>query len=105
MRFIETPVFTRRICNLISDESYRALQLALLFRPEQGAIIPGSNGLRKVRWRSRGHGKRGGFRIIYYWDKANDTIYMLFIYAKADTKDLTPKQINTLAKAVQEDLR
>jgi len=49
--------------------------------------------------------ENGEARIIYYWDKVSDTIYMLFIYAKADTKDLTPKQINILARAVQEDLR
>jgi hypothetical protein len=48
MRFVETPVFTRGLQNLLEDEEYRALQLALLFRPEQGLIIPGSGGLRKL---------------------------------------------------------
>ena len=42
MRFVETPVFTRVIRALIDDESYRALQLALMLRPEQGPVIKGS---------------------------------------------------------------
>lgn len=49
MRFVETPVFTRAVTSLLSDEEYRQLQLALLIRPEQGALIRGSGGLRKLR--------------------------------------------------------
>ena len=49
MRFIETPVFTRAIVELIDDLAYQSLQLALLQRPERGAAIRGSGGLRKVR--------------------------------------------------------
>ena len=64
MRFIETPIFTREIGAFLSHEEYRSLQLALLFRPEQGAVIPGSGGLRKLRWGFRGKGKRGGCRIF-----------------------------------------
>jgi len=50
MRFIETPIFTREVRNLLQGEEYRALQLALLLRPEQGVLIPGASGLRKLRW-------------------------------------------------------
>lgn len=67
MRFVETPVFTRAVTSLLSDEEYRQLQLALLIRPEQGALIRGSGGLRKLRWGAQGRGKRGGVRVIYYW--------------------------------------
>jgi len=67
MRFVETPVFTRAVTSLLSDEEYRQLQLALLIRPEQGALIRGSGGLQKLRWGAQGRGKRGGVRVIYYW--------------------------------------
>ena len=60
MRFVETPIFTKEVLDLLDDDQYRALQLALIFRPEQGAIIPGSGGLRKLRWGGKGRGKRGG---------------------------------------------
>jgi len=105
MRFAETPIFTREISAFLKDEEYRSLQLALLFRPQQGDLIPGSGGLRKLRWGVHGKGKRGGCRVIYYWDKAQDTIYMLFVYAKSKQEDLTPAQIKELSKLVREEFK
>ena len=102
--FIETPVFTRQARGLLSDENYRAPQFALSLRPEQGAVISGGAGLRKVRWRLRGAGKRGGARVIYYWD-ADDTIFMLFIYRKSHQADLTTGQLRILAALVREELK
>jgi mRNA-degrading endonuclease RelE of RelBE toxin-antitoxin system len=66
MLFIETPTFTRRIQQVLSDDEYRLLQQELTERPEGGKIIPGSGGLRKIRWGLPGSGKRGGIRVIYY---------------------------------------
>lgn len=105
MRFVETPVFTREVTELLSDEEYRGLQLALLFRPEQGPLIPRSGGLRKLRWRRGGGGKRGGLRVIYYWDKDADTVYMLFAYPKSKQEDLTAAQLRVLSKLVREELK
>jgi hypothetical protein len=50
MRFVETSVFTAVLQRHLDDERYRQLQIALMLRPEQGPIIKGSGGLRKVRW-------------------------------------------------------
>lgn len=105
MRFIETPIFTKELQNLLEDEEYRALQLALLFRPEQGVIIPGAGGLRKLRWRQKGKGKRDGCRVIYYWDEVHETFYMLLAYAKSKQEDLTPAQMKVLTKLVREELK
>ena len=66
MRFVETPLFTAAIRQHLNDEQYRQLQIALMLRPEQGPVIQGSGGLRKVRWATTGAGKRGGLRVIYY---------------------------------------
>lgn len=60
MIIIETSIFTRRVQEILSDEEYRELQTVLIDRPQAGAIIPGSGGLRKIRWRAASHGKRGG---------------------------------------------
>jgi len=90
---------------VLSDDEYRGVQLALLLRPEQGPLIPKSGGLRKIRWKRSGAGKRGGLRLIYYWDKDHDTIYMLFVYPKSDQEDLTPSQLKTLRKLVREELK
>jgi len=87
------------------DDGYRALQLALIFRPEQGAVIPGSGGLRKIRWGMKGRGKRGGLRIIYFYEKAKETIYMLFVYPKNEQEDLTPTQLRVLGRLVREEFK
>ena len=105
MLFIETPIFTKLVIDLISDDEYRKLQLALVLRPEAGKIIPGSGGLRKIRWKSGGSGKRGGLRLIYFWDVPEDRIYMLIIYKKAKQKDLNPNQLKILRNLVKELLK
>jgi hypothetical protein len=101
MIFIETSGFTREIAELLSDEGYRMLQTALMFRPDAGDIIRGGGGLRKVRWSVPGRGKRGALRVIYFWDPPN-TIYMLLPYKKTDQDDLSPEQLRFLRAMVKE---
>jgi hypothetical protein len=103
MRFIETPVFTRAVVTLLDDDEYRGLQMALLQRPERGAVIRGSGGLGKARWQLPGQGKRGGLRVIYYWDQASETFYMLFAYPKNEQEDLTAQQLRVLSRLVREE--
>lgn len=105
MHFIETPVFTAGLRRFLDDDSYRALQLALLLRPAQGSVIPGTRGLRKVRWGGSSRGKRGGIRVIYYWARDENICYMLFVYAKHRTSDLTRRQMNALARLVEEEFK
>jgi hypothetical protein len=49
LTFVETPLFSRQIAAVMDPEQYRALQAALLERPDAGAVIPGGGGLRKIR--------------------------------------------------------
>jgi len=62
--FIETRLFTRLVQEYLNDDEYRELQKALMDNPETGNVIPGSGGVRKLRWRAPGRGKRGGYRVI-----------------------------------------
>ena len=103
--FLETPPFTRRIRDLISDEEYRTLQLALGLRPDQGVVIPGTGGIRKLRWSLEGRGKRSGIRIIYYWHRPTQRIYMLLAYPKSEQDDLTAAQARILSRLVKEEFR
>lgn len=104
IRFIETPVFTRQIIDLLDEDEYAALQAALVFQPELGDLIPSTGGLRKVRWGEsrRGRGKRGGVRVIYYWYVDESLVYFLIAYSKGQRDDLTTDQKRTLRRIVEE---
>jgi hypothetical protein len=103
MVIIETPIFTRRIQELIPEEEYRLLQLHLVNKPDGGKVVPGSGGLRKLRWSAGGHGKSGGIRVIYYWVVSADTILFLYAYPKSRQDDLTPEQLQQIRKVVEKE--
>lgn len=103
MVIVETPIFTKQVLDTLSGDEYRLFQRTLLKHPDAGTRIPGSGGLRKLRWLAEGRGKRGGVRVIYYWFTARDTILLLFIYPKNVQDDLTPDQLRQLKKIVEEE--
>jgi mRNA-degrading endonuclease RelE of RelBE toxin-antitoxin system len=103
MVIIETPIFTKRIQELISDEEYRLMPARLVNIPDKGKIIPGSGGPRKLRWSAGGHGKRGGSRVIYYWFVSKDTILLLYAYPKNEQDDLTADQLKQLKKIIEKE--
>ncbi len=105
MRFVETPIFTKVITGVVGDDDYRSLQVALMLRPEQGPVIRGTGGLRKVRWARPGTGKRGGLRVIYYWAPGERAFYMLYAYSKNEQGDLTPAQARQLGQLVREEFK
>jgi len=101
MEFIETAFFTRYIPDYLSDEEQRALQNHLIDHPDDGDIIAGTGGIRKIRWAAKGKGKRGGVRIIYYWRTARNQIYLMGVYGKNEASDLTSKEKEFLRKLVE----
>jgi hypothetical protein len=72
----------------------------LTISPGAGRIIPGSGGLRKLRWAAKGHGKRGGARVIYFWWMADDKILLLDVYAKGRRENLAADEIKKLGRKV-----
>jgi hypothetical protein len=104
MVFIETPIFTRQLQDLLSEEQYRELQDQLRKHPEAGPKIKGSGGLRKVRWNIAGQGKSGGVRVIYYWVVSQDRIFMIYMYQKSKQDDLSSEQLKALRKTVEKVL-
>ena len=103
MIIVETSVFTRQVRALLTDDEYRLLQSTLVEQPEMGAVIPGSGGLRKIRWAFQGRGKRGGVRVVYYWTPVQDRLLMLLMYSKSELDDLTPEQLKVLKRIVEEE--
>lgn len=102
MVIIETPIFTRKVQQLLTDEEYRQLQNELVQQPDAGSVVQGSGGIRKLRWSIQGRGKRGGVRVIYYRAVAQGQILMLFIYPKNERNDLSPAQVKALKAIVEE---
>jgi len=103
MEFFEAPAFTRYLTRYLDDQQYCVLQIALANTPDLGDLIPGTGGFRKLRWADtrRGKGRRGGLRIIYYWFDHQDQIWMMTVYDKNESSDLTPDQRKALKAAIE----
>ena len=101
LTLIETPVFTRYATEVWTDDERLAFIGWLANNPLAGDVIPGTSGLRKVRWSRSGMGKRGGARVIYYNQLRDGTIYLLIVYVKAKFDNLPPAFLNQLLAEVQ----
>lgn len=103
MIFIETKVFTRQITELISVDSYKALQEELITHPKKGSVIVGGGGVRKIRWSmGDGRGKSGGIRTIYYYKESNQRILMLLAYPKNVADNLSDEQLKICKNLAKE---
>ncbi len=100
--FIEASGFYRQISALIEDDEYFLLQEYLLANPQAGDVIPGTGGIRKLRWQSSGRGKRGGARVIYYVATRYGRSALLVAYAKNRKGDLTKAEAKALSRYVKE---
>ena len=101
--FIESQAFSRLRETYFDDDEYCALQLFLMLDPKAGDVIPGSGGVRKVRWRRPGSGKRGGVRIIYIVRYRPNEIAMLTMYAKAMHEDIPVETVRRMKEAFERD--
>ena len=99
--FVETPLFTRLVAEYLSDQEHGELQAALIENPEVGAIIPGSGGVRKLRWALPGRGKRGGLRVIYYLRSAQGVVWMLTLYPKNVAENIPAHVLRKILKEIE----
>lgn len=103
--FIEFPGFdAARDDYFESDKAYSAFQWDLACDPQQGDVMPGCGGLRKMRWADarRGKGRRGGLRIIYLLIPEMRVIVLVDVYGKDEADDLTPSEKRTVARLARE---
>ena len=94
----ETPTFSRQAEKLFSAAEREDLMAFLAAYPMAGDIIPGTGGVRKVRYQVAGRGKRGGTRVIYFYFDDNHPLTALAVYAKSSADDLSPQGKRAVAE-------
>jgi hypothetical protein len=95
---VETPEFLSATRKLLNDEERASLVEYLAYNPSAGDLIPGTGGLRKLRWGLEGRGKRGGARVIYFFHNAGLPLFVLTAYAKNERADISQTERNGFQK-------
>lgn len=107
--FIELPEFQKAWSSLgLTDDDLNDLEIFLTTNPDYGDVIPGTNGLRKLRWGAKGKGKRGGARILYLDILVLEKIYLITAYSKNKQIDLSPsekKEIKELIMLLKQETK
>ena len=101
--FIESAAFERVRAVYLDDAEYAELQEFMMQNPEAGNVVRGSGGVRKLRWRREGTGKRGGLRVIYFVRYRPNELWMLALYAKAKQDNAPAHILKQLKEAFQHE--
>jgi len=92
MAIQETPEFAKEADRILGRVQHDELLTFLGMNPTAGVVVPGTGGLRKVRWAIPGRGKRGGARVIYYFHNESVPLLALDLYAKNEQEEITADQ-------------
>lgn len=91
---VETPEFLGATRRIMDEEERGLLVDYLAYNPTAGELIPGTGGVRKLRWALEGRGKRGGARVVYYYHSQAMPLFALTAYAKNERADLSQADRN-----------
>ena len=98
---VETPLFERLADACWTEEERYAFVAFIAAHPEAGDVVPGSGGVRKVRWRMAGRGKRGGARVIYFNRLAAGEIWLLVLYTKAAAENIPAHILRRIKEEIE----
>lgn len=99
---VETRRFITDAKECLIDEERENFIDYIAQNPTAGVIIPETGGIRKVRWRASGRGKREGVRVIYYYHDNQIPLFLLTAYAKSQKEDLSAKEKTAMRRLVGE---
>lgn len=86
----------------LNDEDLKQLEFILLQNPQQGDVIQGTGGARKLRIQLEGRGKRGGGRVIYVDIFEKEKLYLLLAYPKNVQDNLTSTQKDAIKQLIED---
>ncbi len=99
--FIESAAFERVRAVYLDDDEYAGLQQFMMENPEAGDVVRESGGVRKLRWKRKGRGKRGGLRVIYFVHYQPNEFWLLTLYAKAKQENVPAHILRQLKEAFE----
>jgi len=102
LTIVETPTFQRLWPDYWTEDERAEFATWLALSPDAGDVVPGSGGVRKVRWSRKGAGKRGGVRVVYFNRLANGEIWLLLIYAKSAQDNIPAKVLRELKQEIED---
>lgn len=95
---VELPEFDKNAANLLDETEKSQLIFHLATHPKAGVLIPGSGGIRKLRWAQKGKGKSGGVRIIYFFHNEDTPLFLLTIFSKSRKVNINAVEKKELSK-------
>lgn len=105
IKFLRTKSFGKDADKIFTTEEISGFLNYIAANPDAGAKIPGTSGLRKIRWKAKGFGKSGGARIIYYFRDLNMPMLLLAVYPKNHTSRLSEARMKEIGRMVDEAVR
>ena len=100
---IETPVFTKKAADLLTDDEREEFAVFISQNPTSGSVVKGSGGVRKIRWARSGSGKSGGVRVIYYNMVDDEEVWLLTLYAKNERSTIPAHELRLIKEAIERD--
>lgn len=104
LRFIQMDAFVKDWDRLdLDDDDLRALEVLIMIDPNRYPVIPGTGGLRKLRFSSNrwDKGKQSGIRVCYAHFPASSVAVLFVAYAKNEIDDLSAAQRTQIARAIK----
>jgi hypothetical protein len=101
LTIVETPTFQRLWPDYWTEDERAEFATWLALSPDAGDVVPGSGGVRNVRWSRKGTGKRGGVRVVYFNRLANGEIWLLLIYAKSAQDNIPASVLRELKQEIE----
>ncbi|MFD1704464.1 addiction module toxin RelE [Methylopila henanensis] len=105
IEFLLTRSFRREAADVFTAEERTGFMNYIAANPDAAPKIPGTSGIRKMRWKAKGFGKSGGARIIYYFRDLNMPLLLLAVYPKNHVVRLSAARMKEIGRKVDAIVR